>query len=260
MAFKNNNAVYGIPSDTNFQVGVSDVDPSKVGEVENTILLPYPANPEFTWVYFECNVTAMLDSGIVVHNRLPQVDNAADTLATCDYADPNLPAINTAGFGGIGGGVNLRCKDQYTDIVQRMGHSRYWFRLYGKALRVGCQVPIPSLKFIGGVPAIPYDKNPQWAFNRIVPGGNYGGVILWHAAWSLWYTTAVPPRYNTIPAQDPSCQIDLKMAASPPPAGIQAPYTAPDDNAVTSAPKLNNAQLIPGNTQASSGNNAQITP
>ena len=226
MAFRNNNAAFGLAADAQFQIGVSDVDQDYPGTNETNVLFPYPSDPAASWVYYECNVECRLDSGIVVHNRLPQVDSAPDTLATCDYADPNLAKLT--------GGVNLKSRDQYTDIVQRMGHSRYWFRLWGQAMRVGLQVPIPSIKVIGGVPAIPYDKNPQWAFNRIAPGGNYGGVILWHAAWSLWYTTAVPPRGGNIPAADPAALITDGNA--PRPKGIQIPFTAPDDNAVKFAP------------------------
>jgi len=190
------------------------------------VLLPWPNDPQTSWVYYECNLSSMLDSGITVHNRLPQVDRAPDTLASCDYNDVNLDKAT--------GGVNLRCKDQYADIVQRMGHARYWFRLWGQAVRIGFRVSIPGLKSIGGVPAIPYDKNPQWAYNRIAPGGGFGGAILWHAAWSLWYTTAVPPVNNSIPAADPAAHIrgDDKQ----PQDGIQAPISIPDDNAVTSAP------------------------
>lgn len=244
MPFENNNTTYGIPPASKFQVGVSDVDSSSIGSIEKGFLLPYPSEPALSWVYYDCTVMAMLDSGIAIHNRLPQINNTPDTLASCDYADPKFADLSA-------NGVNLKCKDQYTDIVQRMGHSRYWFRLYGQALRIGFQVPIPSIKTIGGVPAIPYDKNPQWAFNRIAPGGNYGGIILWHAAWSLWYTTAVPPRSDEIPAVEPSVQID---GSTPLPKGIQTPYSQPDDDAVKAAPRVNNAGFGAG------GNNARLIP
>lgn len=226
MAFKNENVRAGIPKTSTFQVGDSDVDASRPGDRQNGFFLPFPSEPEFTWVYYECTVTAMLDSGIAVHNRLPQVNNTPDTLGACDYADPKLAELRS-------GGVNLSSRDQYADIVQRMGHSRYWFRLWGQALRVGMQVPIPSIRVIGGVAAVPYDKNPQWAFNRVAPGGNYGGMILWHAAWSLWYTTAAPPRTNSIPTGNPSAHIHGEAN----PRGVQAPFTQQDDNAVPSAPQ-----------------------
>lgn len=228
MAFRNNNAVLGIPEDDIYQVGASDVDPSTVGSAQKGFLLPFPADPSFSWVYYECNIEAKLDSGIVVHNRLPQVDNEPDSLGACDYSAVDLDKLK--------GGVNLVSRDRYADIVQRMSHSRYWFRLYGQAIRVGFQVPIPSLKMIGGVPAIPHDENPQRAYNRILPGGNYGGVIMWHAVWSLWYTTAVPPRSNEIPAADPSSHT---KGTDELPEGIQVPFTQPDDNAVSSAPPDN---------------------
>lgn len=238
MPFLNSNTARGLPANGKVQVGRTDVDSSAPGTIERGLLLPWPSDPDAGWVYYECTVGVMLDSGMVIHNRLPQVDNAPDTLASCDFDDSNL-----AGLGDIG--VNLRSRDQYTDIMQRMGHSRYWFRLWGQALRVGKKVPIPSLKTIGGVPAVPYDRNPQWAFNRIAPGGNYGGIVLWHAVWSLWYTTLIPPRSDTIPASDPSAHIrgDVRQ-----PAGLQAPFSQPDDNAIETAPpnnaNFNNARPI----------------
>ncbi len=49
----------------------------------------------------------------------------AYTLASVNIGDPELD--NTSGS------VNLKCVDQYTDIIQRMGHARYWFRLWGNS-------------------------------------------------------------------------------------------------------------------------------
>lgn len=179
--------------------------------------LPWADSPQGSYVYYECTVGVMLDSGIVVHNRLPQVNNTPDTLASVGLDDANLDAI-------IDKGVNISSNDQYQDIVQRMGHSRYWFRLWGVALRIGFQVPIPSIKTIGGVPAIPYDKNPQWAQNGIMRTGNYGGVILWRAYWSLWYTTDRPPTSQQIPFGNPAAHITPDKALKPG-QNIQAPFS-----------------------------------
>ncbi len=219
MPFQDNNVAVGLSKKGNFKVGRSDVDSDLI--IEQNVLIPWSSDPAGSYVYFDCAVGVMLDSGIVVHNRLPQVNKGFDTLAACNLDDPNLDKLT--GFG-----VNLKCQDQYKDIVQRMGHARYWFRIWGQALRIGYQHPIPGIKLIGGVPAIPYDKNPQWAYNSIAPGGNYSGVILWRAQWSLWYTTAIPPYNNTIPAADPSAHI---TGAAVPPAGIQSPYSQADDAA-----------------------------
>lgn len=223
MSFQDNNVVAGLGQTNQFQVGVSDTDDDS--NIEQSVHIPWPSNPGASYIYYDCTVGVMLDSGIVVHNRLPQVNNAPDTLSAIDLDAENLQTY-------AGTGVNLKCADQYLDIVQRMGHSRYWFRLWGQALRVAYKVPIPSIKYIGGVPAIPYDENPQWAFNRIFPQGNYGGVILWHAAWSLWYTTALPPTSQTIPVSDPGAHIDDGVTL--PTTGIQAPYSQADGDAQTS--------------------------
>lgn len=195
--------------------------------VEQGIGIPWPSDRRASYVYYECMIGTMLDSGIVVHNRLPQVDRIADTLSSTTLDAADLDTITIAG-------VNLTSRDQYTDIVQRMGHSRYWFRIWGRAIRVGYQIPIPGIKLIGGVPAIPYDKNPQWAYNAIVPGGNYGGTVLWRAQWSLWYTTVTPPINQKIPAADPSAHIS---GNTKPPALIQAPYSQPEEKAAQAPAK-----------------------
>lgn len=225
MPFKDTNVALGLPKNSQFQVGRANVD-SPTPVVEQNITIPWASGPSASWLYYDCTIGTMLDSGMVVHNRLPQINRTADTLASCLIDDPKMDAIKV-------GGVNLKCQDQYADIVQRMGHARYWFRLWGQALRIGYQVPIPGIKTIGGVTAIPYDKNPQWAFNRIFPGGNYSGIILWHAVWSLWYTTAAPPISQTIPAADPSAHISGTI---PPPSGMQAPFSQPDDDSLLAAP------------------------
>ncbi len=242
MPFKNANVERGLREDDPFQVGRADSDRA-TPLVEKGALLPWPSDPEVSWVYYECAVGTMLDSGLVVHNRLPQVDNAADSLGTQALDDPRDLAET-------GNGVNLSCRDQYADIVQRMGHARYWFRLWGQAMRVGLRIPIPKLVTIGGVAAIPYDRNPQWAYNAIAPGGNFGGVPLWIARWSLWYTTLVPTRggsQNAIPAVDLAAHIrDTDKV----PKEVQVPFSQVDDNAIPAKPNL---KPIPGTTTGPAG-------
>jgi hypothetical protein len=239
--FQNTNRAVGLPPNSPFQQGVNNIDDGSLAERD--VFLPSPTDPAGCYVYFECTVGVMLDSGIVVHNRLPQVNRAPDTLSTADYADDKLDSI----LARDGFGVNLRCQDQYADIVQRMGHARYWFRLWGWALRVGYQVPIPGIKTIGGAPAIPYDRNPQWAFNRIAPGGNYGGLTLWHAVWSLWYTTAVPPTSSALPAND--CAAHVTSKAAIPTSGILPPLSGPDDSAqLSGAPQQQQQGRLQGGT------------
>lgn len=222
MPFQDENVASGLPKDSATQVGISDTDNNE--NIEKGVGLPWPSNPGASYLYYDCTIGTMLDSGMVVHNRLPQVNGAIDTLASTSLDAVDLQTMKTMG-------VNLKCNDQYQDIIQRMGHSRYWFRIWGQALRAGFRVPIPGIKYIGGVPAVPYDMNPQWAFNRIFPGGNYGGIVLWHAAWSLWYTTLVPPTSNTVPAADAGGHI---TGDTPLPDAIQVPYSLADDDAQSS--------------------------
>ena len=228
MPLLDTNVAEGLPRGSPFQVGRADHDNDTT--FERGIFLPRMPAPAASYMYYDCTVGAVLDSGIVVHNRLPQtISPISDTLAVIPFDDPRLGGATDFGYG-----VNRTCRDQYRDIVQRMGHARYWFRLWGQALRIGYQVPIPGIRTIGGVAAIPYDKNPQWAYNRIFPGGNYSGAILWHAQWSLWYTTLVPPGQTGAGERhlvaDPAARIS-GHAGSVPPTGIQVPYSQADDNA-----------------------------
>lgn len=226
MPFKNANVQRGLPLNSRFQVGRGNIDQDET--VERGIGLPWAFDPSASYLYYDCAVGVVLDSGIVVHNRMPQTSGqplVSDTLAHIPIDDPRLDLIN-------GPGVNLRCRDKYRDVVQRMGHARYWFRLWGQALRAGYQVPIPGIREVGGVPVVPHDMNPQWAYNKIAPGGSYGGVILWHAQWSLWYTTLVPPHppsdARSILTTNPSAHISSRNRL---PRLIQSPYSQADDNA-----------------------------
>ena len=203
-----------------FQQGISNQD-NGATPIEKEILLPTPTE-RATWVYYDVALGCALDSGIVVHRRLPQVDNEADTLASCVITDPNIDVLT-------GRGVNLKSNDAFEDIVQRMAHSRYWFKLWGQAMRVGEQIPIPGLKTIGSVKAIPHDQNPQWAYNKIV--GNYSGQVLWYAQWSLWYTLASAPTTQQDPPQNLAQHTDGKSYD-----GLQAPVSKPDDNAMAQGP------------------------
>ena len=225
MPFVNENRQAKLPVKGKYQVGKTDSDDDSI--LERGLLIPWVSDPSGSYLYYECSVRVILDSGIVVHNRLPQVNYKTDTLSAIGFDAANLDKI-------INQGVNLKSNDQYTDIVQRMGHSRYWFNLRGTGIRAGYQVPIPGLVTIGGVPAIPYDKNPQWAYNMIPPGANFGGIPVWLAQWSLWYTTAQQPTSNTIPTSNPSAHItgDTKL----PQKGIQSPWSQADDNSVPSSP------------------------
>lgn len=231
MPFKNENINAGLPKGSNFQVGQSDVDAN--ANIEQGVEIPWAASPAGSYVYYDCTVGVMLDSGIVVHNRLPQVNNIPDSLAAGILDVESLDQI-------IDQGVNLKSNDQFTDIMQRMAHSRYWFRIWGQALRIGYKVPIPGIKTIGGQSAVPHDNNPQWACNRIAPGANYGGIILWHAQWSLWYTVIAPPNSQYIPVVDLAAHIS---GATTPPNGMQAPYSQADDSSQNNGPLGNPLDL-----------------
>lgn len=221
--FENTNKTLNLPVRSRFKAGISNFDPP--GRVaEQGALLLGSQEASASWLYYDIALACVLDSGIVVHRHLPQVDNVADTLASCNLSDPTIDRIT-------GRGVNTISNDTFSDTAQRMAHSVYWFRLYGQAMRIGYQVPIPGLKVVCGVPATPHDANPQNAWNKIV--GNYSGLPLWHAYWSLWYTVAEPPMAQQVPPPNLAQHIagDVQL-----PEGMQAPYSVPDAMAQSTNP------------------------
>ncbi len=223
--FQNENLANGLPPSGQFQAGVSDVDTNGTS-VESGILLPWMSDPDASWMYYDIAVLCVLDSGIVVHRRLPSFDGYNDALASCSITDGNISSLT-------GLGVNLKSNDKFDDIVQRMAHSQYWFCLFGEAMRVGYQVPIPGLlKMSDGNEFIPHDENPQRAYNKIV--GNYSGVPLWYAQWSSWYTLASPPKVQLLPPANLAAHITADVTL--PTDGMQAPFSQPDDAAQLNDP------------------------
>lgn len=221
--FKNENEAAGLPIKGNFQAGVSNVDSGMNNE--RGILIPWASDPSASWMYYDITLSCILDSGIVTHRHLPQVDNTADTLASCFVSDPDIDKI-------INKGVNLKSNDRYDDVVQRMAHSQYRFCLSGQAIRIGYQVPIPGLvKMSNGAKFIPHDGNPQRAFNKIA--GNYSGVPLWYAKWELWYTLASAPKVQMSPPANLAAHIGADETL---PEGMQAPQSQPDSEALPNAP------------------------
>ena len=221
MPFQDANETFSLGKDNRFQVGISNVDPRGAPLVEAGSKLFFE---KANWLYYDVTLDCHLDSGMVIHQHLPQVNFAADTLANCTITDPDVSSRI--------GGVNLLSNDKYADVSQRMAHSRYWFRLRGQAMRAGEQIPIPGLKKIAGRTAIPHDENPQWAYNKII--GNYSGVALWYAQWSLWYMLAEQP----IAQQTPPPNLGQYITGDTPlPDGMQAPWSQPDELAQDNDPR-----------------------
>lgn len=221
--FQDENLTNGLQPNNRFQVGVSDFDDGGIS-VEQGIGISWSSDPEATWLFHECTIQCYLDSGIAVHNHLPQVDNDADTLGSYFSTDASGETITNKG-------VNTVSLDRFTDLEQRMAHSRYWFNLVGRAVRVGYQIPIPKLKSIGGVVPTPYDQTAQKAFNRII--ANYSGVPVYYAEWSLWYTVTTPPTSQQLPPANLAAHI---TADTPLPQQMQAPFSQPDAKASNTNP------------------------
>lgn len=222
--FVNENTAQGANNGANtFQVGVNNIDRGTPNETG--ILLPWTIDPKFSWIDRADYIGVELDSGIVVHRALPQSIQPIDTLGSDDINDPE--------FGRMITGVNTISGGTFADVVQRMAHSVYRFNLRGWARRAGYQVPIPTLKVVAGVPAIPDDSVPQRTTGNMIIG-NMSGIPMYFCKWDLWYTTAVPPSKRQSPVE--SLAERISAADKLPTGGIQVPINAPDDYARAAGP------------------------
>ncbi len=151
---------------------------------EDSLSFPWVFNPQNSWFEYRCWVEVNLDAGMALHKPLPQKNPIVDHLATTYLGDANFDTATPAS------GVNIASYSDATDVIQRMATSTYRFTLRGWGMRAGYQIPIPGLKTVGGVPAVPGEI--QRGYNVIV--GNLAGIPLWFATWTLEYLIAKAPR------------------------------------------------------------------
>jgi hypothetical protein len=153
---------------------------------EGKVTFEWFKNPDATYINYGCHIECFLDSGVVLHKALPQFEQPVDTLGTYDLAAPGGAKVKV--------GENLVSAGNYTDVLQRMATSTYRFLLKGFGVRVGYQVPVPSIKSVAGIPATPTE---QWVRgNEVI--GNYYGIPVFNNAWELWYLVAAPPKRSQL--------------------------------------------------------------
>lgn len=225
-----------------FLSGVNNIDPGNV--IEQGFLLPYVFDPTASWMDWRCGFEIELDPGVVVHKILPQSQQAIDTLASQGFVVENIPTVQAgtptspplkqAGFGNgqpfaaTVAQANTVSAGDFADIAQRMSTSIYTFLMRGWAIRAGYKIPVPGLKYVCGVPAVPI--KPQWVNDSEIVA-NYSGVPIYFAQWKLAYTVTVPPKK----AQTPPPNIAEHITATQTlPSGMQAPYSQPDSLALQS--------------------------
>lgn len=218
------NVAQSVPPGSTFQAGITDVDPGTVSE--QGIYEPWMSNPEYSWDWFDCSINAFLDSGMVLHMPLPQSNPAPDDLG--------VTAMDTsqtwqAWANNTQRGVGTISTGTWAAVAQRMSNSIYTFCLRGYATRWGYQIPLPSLKTVCGVPAIP-DRR-QFGYNKII--ANYGGVPYWLAEWDKWYFVAAPPKADQLAPPNLAQHIRPDVVL---PTGIQVPYSPVDDSSVAQGP------------------------
>jgi len=234
--------------------GVSNVDPGTL--IESGFLLPYVTDKKTSWLDYRCALSVELDPGVVLHKILPQSQQDVDTLASGVFDPPPklvrvTQVVPTGGivnqnvvklaqgtpFDELVAQANTTSAGKYTDTVQRMATSRYWFCLKGWAIRAGYRIPIPGLTTVCGVPAIP--DNPQKVLSDSEIIANYSGVPIYFSQWELWYFINVPPKQAQTPPPNLAEHITADVTL---PKGMQAPLTQPDPQAVeaaTTPPKIN---------------------
>lgn len=229
--FLEDNVAQGIRTSqsTPYKIGVSDLDNGGIAP-EAGLTIPYTIDPEFTFLAYNTWIECYADSGIVTHRPLPQGTYPFDHLGNEDlYLASGLDKVR-------GTGPNIASRGNWTDIVQRMANTRFWFCLKGFAYRVACQPVFPFLKSICGQPAIPDDAIPQKTIGPIVVGNN-SGVNVYYAAWASWYTIAKsPPVSGKLIVPPPNYAERTNTSPATLPKGIQIPLTMPDQNSVKSAP------------------------
>lgn len=191
---------------------------------ESLLSLPWVIDKDSSYVDYRCWVEILLDAGMALHKPLPQNNPTVDTLATAYFQDPDFDEATPAN------GVNLGSSSNAVDVIQRMASSTYRFVLRGFGLRAGYQVPIPGLKSVGDVPAVPAEI--QRGANVIV--GNHSGIPLWFAFWELHYMITRPPRQSpqskpglvTVPIpSNPALHINPKAKL---PSSVRLPWTTSD--------------------------------
>lgn len=218
------NVAAGLSPTAKFQVGISNVDTAGI-DVEKNWYLPYIVDPELSWLEYSCRIEAILDAGIVLHKILPQSDDPIDTLAN--------GWVDDAAFAKIRDTENLKSKGDYEDFIQRMASSNYRFRVHGYGVRACYPVPVPGLRTVAGIEAVP-DKR-QWSRgNEIIANG--GGIPIYFNRWELWYMLATPPKKNQPAPRNLAQQIGSDETLPP---GIAVPLSQPDYNAQTSGPLQN---------------------
>ena len=221
--FKPENAAQNVTGKA--QVGVNDVDANVV--LERAVQTPWTLNSKFSWLDYRCWIEVHLDPGMALHKPLPQASsrgNLVDSLASGFIDDP--------AFDGNIKGVNTTSVGTWTDMAQRMATSEYRFVLKGYAMRAGYQIPVPGLKTVAGVPAIP--DNPQWSSGNILVA-NMSGIPLWTCRWELWYFVVSPPQKQQLPPPNIADHIAADVVL---PKTVQVPWSQPDANAVAALPGL----------------------
>lgn len=234
--FQDNNKALGAAAGTNNnqQIGVNNIDGN--AHPEDALKFPVLVDPISSWIAYRCWIECHLDAGIALHKPLPQSAQPIDTLASAFIDDADLDKNIKD--------VNYISKGSYTDIEQRMATSTYTFKLRGCALRVGNRIPVPALKSIAGVPAIPAEV--QKIKGPLVLS-NFSGIPVYYTEWELWYYVTVPPQKAQTPP--PNLAEHIRGDAKSPVGGIAVPQSPPDWNAVTAATVLPQPQPpvpIPG--------------
>ncbi len=220
--FLNQNKAVGLPANSRFQAGVSDIDNGRL--IELGVKLPWTVDPATSWLAYSCWIEVLLDAGLARHKPLPQAATVPDTLASYEVYDPSADKKV--------GNVNLVWQGQGEDVIQRMSTSTYTFILKGMAQRAGYQIPVPGLVTIAGVKAYPAEK--QWSLgNRLV--GNFGGIPVFENAWELWYYVALPPKDAQVPP--PNLAQHMRGDVQLPP-GVRPPWSPTDRNSTPQNPNV----------------------
>jgi hypothetical protein len=210
------------PFSPDFAGQVTNIDDLNTNP-EQDLALPWVSDPAASWLDYRCWVEVSLDSGMALHKPLPRQDYDPDTLAQVYINDNNLDT--TQAPYPVGSSVAT------VDVIQRMATSDFRFVLRGWAMRAGYPVPIPGLKYVGGITPVP--DRIQRAANLLI--GNWSGVPIFYAYWELHYMLPRAPTrmdLNDIVPFNPALHVrgDAKL-----PDAIGLPVAPTDQNSALAA-------------------------
>lgn len=166
------------------------------------IFQPGVPDPGSSWLWWECDVIIGVDDGIIAHRPLPRVpqpnpNNGRPSLVDV-FNNPNGHLPVQPGDFTPDGNKSVKAQRRAKPIVY------VW--LVGYAIRIGYQIPAPSLLLYCGQPVYPANRagREYYVTGQI---GNCGVGIFW-AAWRIRFIVLDTPQAPAQAVEGPLFPLD----------------------------------------------------